>query len=114
MTNIENDTIPCDNSFHTEDVIGLGSGLRYDPAVHRPGCSREPRSTRSPPALSLRDDAFNDVALLKSAKRFPPRESRPDSGFIDLPTELLAEFRQKGAGESVGKDQKPAACEAAR
>src|SRR3990172_6279765 len=62
----------------------------------------------APELHSARDETFGDVALLKSGKKIPKARQPLDSGFIELPAQLLDEFRRSGASSLVGRIQSAA------
>lgn len=87
----------------------MSSELRYDPAAAHSLLQKGEIKALEPALLAARDDTFADVALLKSGGNIPAAKNPLDSGFIELPAELLDEFRQKGPESLVGKIQHVAA-----
>ncbi|MGE3314913.1 MAG: glucose-6-phosphate isomerase [Planctomycetaceae bacterium] len=83
----------------------MSSELRYDASAALSILKGTEIEKITPALLAARDDAFNDIALLNSGNSIPAAKNPLDSGFIDLPAELLAEFRQKGAESLVGRMQ---------
>jgi len=79
--------------------------IQYDAAAAHTLLKNRHLKRVEPDLIAARDDAFEDVTLLKSGGKIPKIKRPLDSGFITLPAELLAEFRQQGEQSLVGRIQ---------
>ncbi len=83
--------------------------LRYDASAAHTLLKNRHLKRIAPELSAARDEAYKDVALLKLGGKIPKAKRPLDSGFIELPAELLADFHENGATSLVGRIQAAAA-----
>jgi glucose-6-phosphate isomerase len=83
----------------------MNTQLVYDPTASHMLLKQRHVQKIEPYLLAARDEAFDDVALWRSGKEIPEAKRPLDSGFVELPAELLADFKQNSKNSLVGRIQ---------
>src|SRR3990172_1050157 len=89
-------------------MVRMNHDIRYDASAAHALLKNRHLKRIAPELHSARDETFGDVAFLKLGKKIPKAKQPLDSGFIELPAQLLDEFRRSGASSLVGRIQSAA------
>lgn len=80
--------------------------ISYDPTsvfIRQTGISREDLKWLKPHLLAARNEVLDDLTLWKSGGPIPQEKQPLDAGFIDLPEQLLDDYRNRGANSQIGR-----------
>ena len=81
----------------------MSSTLHYHPDAARKLISDDAWNGLESALLKARQEVFDDVQLLDSGSPVPAEKQPLDSGFIELPARLLAEYNENPAGSLIGR-----------
>ncbi|MCH7687302.1 MAG: glucose-6-phosphate isomerase, partial [Planctomycetes bacterium] len=77
--------------------------IQYDPSAAHTLLKTSHLREIEPDILSAREEIAQDVELLKSEREIPADKEPLDAGFVNLPAELLDEYKRNQSGSLTGR-----------